>query len=111
MSTASDDPPDDLIATAVDYWGRAVMLTQERLDHVVERHSEIRPGDITQAVQRADTRTNSRNRRVGREILWCRSRDFGPAQWLCVVVAYEGRVGQVKTAYANGKGPREADRI
>lgn len=103
-----DEPPDDLVSTATDYWGRTVSVSEDSVAHIAERHPEIRPEDLPVAIQRADKRSK-RNPRSDRETLW--KRDLGPARWFCVVVAYEGRIGRVKTAYGSSKGPREADLI
>lgn len=45
----------------------------------------------------------------GREVLF--ARNVGPGPWLAVVVAYDGPRGEVITAYAERRGPREDRRI
>lgn len=99
--------PDDLIATMTDPQGRTVWLTQRGWDHAQTGHPEIRLPDLKRAVETAEKRT--RGRFVDTEKLWARG--VGPARWLVVVVAYEGRVGRVKTALAHTKDPRAGDLI
>lgn len=95
-------PPDDLVASCTDFWGRTVTITASSLAHIAEGHPEIRPKDVQLAVQKADKRT--RGNRPGTEVLWAKGRPGG-AKWIRVVVAYGGPVGTVKTAFDSTKGP------
>jgi hypothetical protein len=102
-------PPDDLIATMIDPQGRTVWLTRERWEHIIDGHREVErhlPG-LKQCVEKAEKRT--RGKYEDTEKLWVRN--VGPAKWFSVLVRYEGRTGTVRTAYADGKGPRQGDLI
>jgi len=85
-------------ATVTDPSGRTVVLSVERWTHVVTRHPELRPyrADVLAAVQRRTIRI--RGRRPHEE--WYYRRGVGPSRWLKVVVAYEGAVGEIRTAFA-----------
>ena len=77
--------------------GRTVELTDERWEHIVERHPEIEALDQTvlQAVEAPDRRLPGR---VANEE-WYYVRTDTPSNWLKAVVAYaEGR-GHIVTAY------------
>jgi hypothetical protein len=80
-------------------------LAQHNWDHIRDRHG-LRLADVKRAIELADKRTRVRR---GREKLW--ARNVGRNQWLCVVVAYEGQVGQVCTAIGTNKGPKEQELI
>jgi len=108
MTTATpQDPPDDLIATVTDYKGRTVWLTQERMNHIQENHREVRADHIKRALETADTRTQGN--RPNTEKLW--ARNIPPAKWFTVVVAYEGRLGRVKTAIPSSDDPKTGELI
>jgi hypothetical protein len=62
MPTVSPEE-DDLLAVVSDRWGRMVVLTQSRLDHVQEHHQEVSERDIKIAIRDADTRRESPRRR------------------------------------------------
>jgi hypothetical protein len=102
-------PPDDLMAAMIDSWGRAVWLTKERWQHIVEGHKEVERhmGALKLCVQTAETR--SKGRYPGAEKLWVQN--VGPSKWFCVVVRYEGRTGTIKTALPVKRGPRQGDLI
>lgn len=102
-------PPDDLIATMTDPRGRTVWLTQERWEHIIEGHPEVERhlDGLKKCVETAENRT--KGNRPGVEKLWVRK--IGPAKWFAVVVAYDGRIGIVRTALAVTKGPRQGDLI
>lgn len=101
------EPPDDLIATVTDPQGRAVAITQGRLDHIREGHPEVRIEQLKRAVETAEKRTMGN--RPGTEKLW--ARNTGPAKWFAVVVRYEKRSGVVITAMPTTKGPKSGDLI
>ena len=103
------EPPDDLMAAMTDSRGRAVWLTEERWQHIVDGHKEVeRHLDVLkQCVQTAEKR--SKGRYPGAEKLWVQ--DVGPSKWFCVVVRYEGRIGTIKTALPVKRGPRQGDLI
>ena len=103
----ADPPSQELAATIVDRKGRSVLVTHERCRHIAEGHPEVRLPDVICAVERAEVGTTGRT--TDDERLW--ARDIGPARWFVVVVAYSGRVGRVKTAYASTKGPRAEQRL
>lgn len=102
-------PPDDLIATMIDPQGRTVWLTQERWDHIIGEHREVERHlpVLKQCVEKAEKRT--RGKYEDTEKLWLRN--AGPAKWFAVVVRYERRTGAIRTAYPDGKGPRQGDLI
>jgi hypothetical protein len=102
----STEPPDDLLATITDAKGRTVSLRQERWEHIVQGHPDVRLPDLKHAVEVADKRTNAGG---SCEKLW--ARNVGPTNWLCVVVAYKRQVGLVRTAICTKKGPREQELI
>lgn len=106
---AEPKPPDDLMAAMTDSWGRAVWLTEERWQHIVDGHKEVeRHLDVLKrCVQTAEKR--SRGRYPGAEKLWVQN--VGPSKWFCVVVRYEGRTGTIKTALPVKRGPRQGDLI
>jgi hypothetical protein len=81
-----------------DPWGRSVVLSVERWEHITTRHPELRPyrADVLAAVRRPTSRIAGR--RPDEE--WFYRRDAGPSRWLKVVVAYEGAVGEIRTAFA-----------
>lgn len=83
--------------------GRKVELTDERWDHIVVGHPDIRELDQTvlQAVQSPDHHVPGR---LANEE-WYYVRTDTPSNWLKVVVAYaEGR-GHIVTAYARRSMP------
>jgi hypothetical protein len=83
--------------------GRKVELTDERWDHIVVGHPDIRELDQTvlQAVQSPDRRMPGR---LANEE-WYYVKTDTPSNWLKVVVAYaEGR-GHIVTAYARRSMP------
>ena len=104
---AAEDPPDDLIATITDYKGRTVWLTQERMDHIQVGHPEVRAEHVKRALETADRR--SKGNRPTTEKLW--ARNIPPAKWFTVVVAYEGRLGRVKTAIPSSDDPKTGELI
>jgi hypothetical protein len=83
------------------------LLTRKGWDHITDGHPEVRLPDLKRAVATAEKRT--RGRYAGTEKLW--ARNLGPARWFTVVVAYEGRVGRVRTALGNTKDPRAGELI
>ena len=90
-------------ATVTDPSGRTVVLSVERWTHVVTRHPELRPyrADVLAAVRRPTIRIWGR--RPHEE--WYYRRGVGPSRWLKVVVAYEGAVGEIRTAFARRGNP------
>lgn len=102
-------PPDDLIATMTDPKGRTVTLTQERWEHIIEGHPEVERhlAALKQCVERAEART--RGKSEDSEKLWLRN--VGPAKWFSVLVRYEGRTGAIRTAHADGRGPKPGELI
>ncbi len=101
-------PPGVLEATR-DKQGRTVVLRESAMRHITRRHPE-RDGcelAITTAVENAQFR--SRGNQEGREVLY--APNLGPTAWMAVVVAYENHWGEVITAYASKRGPKEPDLI
>lgn len=93
-----------MIRAAVnDSEGRAVVLTEERWGHIVERHPEIQTLERTvmQAAQVPDYRVSGR---VANEE-WCYVKTEAPSNWLKVVVAYAEECGQIVTAYPRRSMP------
>ena len=83
--------------------GRSVALSPERWVHITTRHPELHSyrADVLAAV-RSPTR-RIRGRRPDEE--WFYRRGAGPSRWLKVVVAYEGAVGEIRTAFARRAFP------
>jgi hypothetical protein len=83
--------------------GRKVELTDERWDHIVEGHPDIRALDQTvlQAVQSPDHHMPGR---LANEE-WYYVKTDTPSNWLKVVVAYAEGCGHIVTAYARRSMP------
>ena len=83
--------------------GRSVVLSVERWVHIMTRHPELRPyrADVIAAVRRPTSRIAGK--RPNEE--WFYRRGAGPSRWLKVVVAYEGAVGEIRTALARRAFP------
>jgi hypothetical protein len=83
--------------------GRSVVLSKERWGHITTRHPELRTfrAEILEAVRRPTIRV--RGKRPGEE--WFYLLGVGPSRSLKVVVAYEGAVGQIRTAFARRAVP------
>jgi hypothetical protein len=90
-------------ATIDDFDGRPVQLTEERWDHIVERHPEILMLEETvlQAVQTPDAHMSGR---LANEE-WFYLRTERPSNWLKVVVTYVEDRGQIVTAFARRSMP------
>jgi len=93
---------------------RTVDLPEKTMRHIADRRPEMDGCEmaIKAAVESARDRCHGRKNGEpieNREILFAPKLGDGP--WLAVVVAYEGDHGTVLTAYADRRGPREADRI
>ncbi|MHB1538483.1 MAG: hypothetical protein ACYCUM_09240 [Solirubrobacteraceae bacterium] len=83
--------------------GRSVELTEERWEHICERHPEISEfeASVLRAVEEPD---RQRPGRIGGEE-WYHLKTDAPSSWLKVVVAYgEGR-GHIVTAHARRSMP------
>ena len=85
-------------AAVADPSGRSVVLSAERWMHITTRHPELHPhrDDVLEAVRRPTSQVPGR--RPDEE--WYYRRGVGPSRWLKVVVAYEGTVGEIRTAFA-----------
>lgn len=83
--------------------GTTVELTEERWDHIIERHREIEPfGEaVLRAVQAPDRRMPGR---LDNEE-WYYLKTDEPSDWVKVVVAYSEERGHVVTAYATRSAP------
>ncbi len=83
--------------------GRTAILSAERWVHITTRHPELRPHrvDVLEAVRSPTSRVPGR--RPDEE--WYYRRGAGPSRWLKVVVAYEGAVGEIRTAFARRAFP------
>lgn len=99
----------EVIRAVRDRLGRTVLLTQERMDHIVRRHRRLDGHElaIIRAVETADMRCEGND--PGTEELY--AQNLGPARWLCVVVAYEGVGGRIRTAYPHKKEPPTMGRL
>lgn len=99
----------EVIRAVRDRAGRTVVLTQERMDHVVRRHRMLDGHElaIMRAVETAEIRCRGND--LSSEELY--ARNLGPAHWLCVVVAYEGVRGRIRTAYPHRKDPPTEGRL
>ena len=94
-------PSGDLAVT--DPSGRSVVLSLERWAHITTRHPELQANrnDVLAAVRHPTIRM--RGRRLDEE--WYYRLGVGPSRWLKVVVAYEGTVGEIRTAFARRAFP------
>lgn len=96
------DPPEGIRAIMTDRWGRTVVLTEDRWQHIIEGHRAMDGLDLAlkSAVEGADQRHIAR----GAEKLF--GKNLGPAKWLVAVVAYDesGR-GTILTAYPQRRDP------
>jgi hypothetical protein len=106
--------PDGVVERMQDRQLRVVDLPEKTMRHIARRRPEMDGCEmaIKAAVESAVDRCQGRKNGVpveNREILFAPHLGDGP--WLAVVVAYEGDHGTVVTAYADRRGPREADRI
>lgn len=83
--------------------GRTVELTEERWEHICERHPEIVDFEMSvlPAVEAPDHRCFGRA--TNEE--WCYFRTDAPSNWLKVVVAYGEARGHIVTAYARRSMP------
>lgn len=83
--------------------GRPVELTEERWNHVTERHPEIRSfrESVLRAVQAPDHRKPGR---LANEE-WYYLKTDSPSNWLKVVVAYAAGRGHIVTAHARRSMP------
>jgi hypothetical protein len=91
------------IAATDDPDGRRVELSQERWDHILARHPELRPfrARVLEAVRTPDR--TSAGRRSNE--CWYFLAGAGPSRWLQVVVAYEDELGRIITAFARRADP------
>lgn len=97
-----------------DRQGREVVLHKSAMRHIVKGHPEMHDLElaIMTAIENASVRCKGRKGGrfvTGREVHF--AENLGPGPWLAVVVAYEGSRGAVITAYADKRGPKDADRI
>lgn len=94
---------------ALDVWttrdpeGRVVTLTDERWQHICDRHWPLRPfrreilAVLTNHVARLE------GRRTGE--VWFYGAGFGPTRFAKVVVHYEGGTGTIATAFPRRRIP------
>jgi hypothetical protein len=98
-----------VLATVIDVDGRSVELTEERWAHIVgaEPHRAGHPelsrhrDAVLRAVRAPDHRLAGH--RDGEE--WFYLEGAGPSRFLKVVVAYDGRVGRIITAFGRRSMP------
>lgn len=101
--------PPGIIEATRDAQGRVVLLAESAMVHVARRHPEMDGCElaILTAVETALARC--RGKKTGREVLY--APNLGPAAWLVVVVAYDGLMGRIITAFGSKRGPRDGDLI
>ena len=90
--------------------GRPVTLTRTRWEKILEKRLGALDGmqhGVLEAVARAEV--IRRGNVPGREVHYARG--VGPSSWMAVVVAYEGSVGNVITAYPTRDEPRMEGRL
>lgn len=90
--------------SVVDPLGRAVALTDERWEHVVDGHPYMAPhrADVLRAVESPTERIAAP--RPGQD--WFYLENAGPSRWLKVVVAFDEKgVGTVRTAFPRRDKP------
>lgn len=77
--------------------GREVILTDERWEHILDRHEYIGvgPDTVLGTVAQPDRRTLGHEE--GEE--WFYRHDAGPSAWIRVVVHYEHGHGRIATAF------------
>ncbi len=110
MARATEDPPDELIATVIDPKGRTVQIMDWSWEHIQVQHPEVRLENVKQAIQTAEKRTRKPTDPPGFEKLW--ARNLPPAKWLTVAVAYDEKsLGTVKTAIPSRDDPRKRELI
>jgi hypothetical protein len=95
--------PSPSMRTIPDPDGIPVELTDERWQHILAGHPDLRPHLEAVAVAIAAP-TNVRSGRKRNE-RWHYLAEAGPSRWLKVVVAYEGSRGYVRTAFARRSFP------
>jgi len=106
--------PPGVIEQMHDRQRRVVVLPESTMRHIARRRPEMDGCELAIKAAIESTRDRCYGRKNGervenREVLYAPR--LGPGDWLAVVVAYEGDHGTVVTAYADRRGPREADRI
>lgn len=97
-------PREEILFEVRDHKGRRVLLTQERWDHVLERHEEM--ADFMPEVMRAvrEPSVVLPGNDPGEELLFLAG--AGPTKWLFVVVVIEGPAGgRIITAFGRRKFP------
>jgi hypothetical protein len=87
----------------VDPDGRRVVLTDDRWEHILERHDDLvmHPNDILRAVRTPSRRMLGRRR--NEEFFY--GEGVGPSRWIKVVVHYERDRGWVVTAFPRRRFP------
>lgn len=97
-------PQQQIIASTTDGLGRTIVLTAERWEHIVDGHPELDGLELAvmRAVETADITVDGNKPGTMKHC----AKDLGPARYLSVVVAYEGNMGMVRTAYPQSKEPR-----
>lgn len=101
---------DEVVCVAKDRCARLVVLTESRMRHIAKRHPELDGCHmaIQTAIEGATERLPGRGAADDGELVEkLFGHNLGPAEWLVVVVAYEGNTGRVLTAYGSKKGPKE----
>ncbi len=92
-----------LLATTHDPWGRPVLLTAERWEHILDNHPEMwrwRPHILT-TVLRPNVITP--DPKIRRWRYW--NTAVGRSSWLLVVVDWNCAPARIITAYSRRKGP------
>jgi hypothetical protein len=87
-----------------DPWGRHVLLSEERWEHVLDRHPELRDrhAEVLATVPAPDVIT--RGKHAGRWCYWAVGR--GTSSWMFVVVDWQLRAEPyIVTAFSRRKGP------
>ncbi len=90
--------------SAVDPLGRAVHLTADRWEHIIDGHPEMEGlrAEVVRAIREPSELLHSP--RVGED--WYYLQGAGPSRWLKVVVAFdENNDGDVLTAFPRRRKP------
>lgn len=92
----------NFVATIQDRLGRTIVLEQERWEHIC-KHEQLDGYELAvmRVVENAE-RSKDGNF-PGSKVLYS---PIGPANWLAVVVEYDGMRGRVITAYPRNKEPQ-----
>jgi hypothetical protein len=87
-----------------DPWGRQVLLTEERWEHIIDKHREMESWqtELLKVIPAPDVITPDRMR--GRWHYWAAG--TGVSRWLFVVVDWRHRPARIVTAFPKRRDPQ-----